>query len=168
MSPAAAQGFSAERYELQLRPEVAAQVLFGQARIQLRAGKMPSDFIDLPSPALQLLSVQVGDRPALAQRTPEGWRIVLNERESQAWMLSLELQYRAGASDRVVSASARAWGMEGVRIDERLSIGVGRGPQQRHVIDGARRVRDPATVEIGAAGLIAPWSHWPSARRAIG
>lgn len=102
MSSAAAQGFSAERYELQLRPEVAAQVLFGRARIELRAGKMPSDFIDLPSPALQLLSVQVGDRPALAQRTPEGWRIALNERESQALMLSLELQYRAGASDGLV------------------------------------------------------------------
>ena len=99
---AAAQAFTAERYELQLRPEVAAQALFGHARIQLRAGKQPAAFVDLPSPALQLLAVQVGERAALAQRTPEGWRITLNDAEARAATLLLDIQYRAGASEGLV------------------------------------------------------------------
>ena len=97
-----AHAFTAERYELQLQPAVAAQALFGQARIQLRAGPAPVAAIDLLSPALQLLSAQVGERPALAQRTPEGWRIALTEAEARAATLTLDVQYRAGASDGLV------------------------------------------------------------------
>lgn len=99
---ARAQNFSAERYELQLRPAVSARALFGQVRIVLRAGKAPSAFVDLPSPALQVLSVQVGERPVLAQRTAEGWRVGLNDAESRASTLLLDVQYRAGASDGLV------------------------------------------------------------------
>jgi len=99
---APARAFTAERYELQLRPEVTALTLFGQARIQLRAGPTAADFIDLPAPALQLLAVQVGDRPALAQRTADGWRIALSDAEASAATLTLDLQYRAGASEGLV------------------------------------------------------------------
>lgn len=98
----AAQAFTAERYELQLRPAVPAQVLFGQARISLRAGAAPAAFVDLPAPALQLLAVQVGERPAIAQRTAEGWRITFTEAEARSATLTLDIQYRAGASEGLV------------------------------------------------------------------
>ncbi len=98
----AAHALTAERYELQLRPDVPAQALYGQAHIVLRAGKAPAEFVDLPAPALQLLAVQVGTRPALAQRTADGWRVRLNEAEARAATLELDVQYRAGASAGLV------------------------------------------------------------------
>lgn len=102
LAAGSAAAFSALRYELHLRPEVSAHALFGQAHIVLRAGREPAAFVDLPAPALQLLAVQVGSRPALAQRTAEGWRVRLTEAESRAATLELDVQYRAGASEGLV------------------------------------------------------------------
>ena len=102
LAATAAQAFTADSYELRLRPEVAAMNLFGHARIQLRAAAVHESAIELASPGLQLLRVQVGERPALAQRTATGWRIGLTEAESAASTLTLDIHYRAGASEGLV------------------------------------------------------------------
>ena len=92
-----AMALTADHYELALRPDHAAQVLEGHARIRLKADGEAARAIDFASPNLQITRVTVDGQALPFEKTATGWRIPLSA--TPAW---LELDYRAPAADGLV------------------------------------------------------------------
>lgn len=100
-----ASAWTADHYELVLRPDHGAQVLVARARIRLLAEADESSVVDLASPNLQVSGVTVAGRAQPFEKTPTGWRVSLRDRlvqdASPAWIW-LELDYRAPAAAGLV------------------------------------------------------------------
>jgi aminopeptidase N len=101
-----AQAFTADRYELALRPDFAARVLEGRARIGLRGDAEPAPALVLAAPNLQILRVAFDGVDVPFEKTADGWRVVLNDAQGRAASASLEVDYRAPAAAGLVFGDA--------------------------------------------------------------
>ena len=98
----AAHAFTAEHYELRLRPDFEHRVLQGQARIRLTAGADPAAALELSAPALQISRARLDGKDVAVERTASGWRMRLNETQASAATHWLELDYSAPAGEGLV------------------------------------------------------------------
>lgn len=96
---ATAQAFTAVHYDLALRPDFAAQVLHGRARIKLQASDDRPAVFELTSPSIAVSRVTVGGRPQPAVKTAKGWRIQLTPTQAATKTLWLAVDYTAVDSE---------------------------------------------------------------------
>ena len=103
LMPLRAQAQTADHYELTLRPDHAARVLVGHARIVLNAQALRSPLVELASPNLQVGSVVVDGHARPFEKTPTGWRFALGDTPgAMPAPVRVEIEYRAPAAAGLV------------------------------------------------------------------
>jgi len=98
----AAQAFTADHYDLALRPDFGAQVLHGHARIHLKAGPVAASSLELPAPNLHITRAQLDGEDVSPEKTAGGWHIPLTADQGAATEHWLEVDYQAPPAEGLV------------------------------------------------------------------
>jgi aminopeptidase N len=98
----AAQAFTADHYDLTLRPDFGAQVLHGHARIHLQAGPTATRALELPAPNLHITRAQLDGEDVSPEKVAGGWRIPLTADQGAATEHWLAVDYQAQPAEGLV------------------------------------------------------------------